>query len=1029
MESVINIRIAIEKAAAIIAPLWPMQTIIARNPLEGMESLNFEEAIAIGERFFCGNKASFKGFSEVNRQMIKWCQAYLDDGQATLTMPEREKGFYFAWSLLAPFDRELRSSAGNPWLKSLPSNAEEAIILCLKKLAVSDEEMENYFKEMLSELPGWAGYIKWRSDWQNKELGVKNPITLTDFLAVRLMITCAISGNKELKEESPCSKVIDNNFLKRLKSREENYLKTILKSLLEEVRKFNKNHEVLLRPDAQIVFCIDVRSEPLRKRIEQQGNYETFGFAGFFGLPVSIYSHGKDKTKDCCPVLIKPKYKVYEEFINEGRGRGFLKLCQRLYQDLKYNFATPFALVETLGLWSGFWMGLRTLLPVSSFKLKQAFQSKLKPRLKTTLRIDIPLANQVDIAESAFRVMGLTKNFGRLVVLCGHGSQTVNNPYASALDCGACGGNSGGLNGKILAEILNSREVREVLHKRGIAIPADTLFIGAEHNTTTDEMILDDLSVIDQTRKDIFEKLKTDLKKAGNENRQDRCKTFGLNLSLSAAKGHVLKRSSNWSEVRPEWGLARNAAFIVGPRNLTKDLDLDGRCFLHSYAWEQDNEGKFLEAILTAPMIVAEWINTQYFFSTLNNVVYGSGSKVTQNVTGKFGVMQGNGSDLMQGLPLQSVNKADDLPYHEVMRLQVIVYAPRSRLDLIIEKHAILQNLFFKHWVNLVVIDPLDNKPYCLVEKDLWFEVVTNGELTEEKKQSVNLANLQKEVTVQTYSHKTCALATMHDKEKAIAPSFLELLGLNMVKVNIDTDQLGTFTGEVERKGTPLACARRKCELGMKESRSARGLASEGSFGPHPFVPLVACDHEIIYFEDQERGFSIHQSLLSLKTNYRKEALSDLKQLKKFCDQAFFPSHALIIRPNQLHQNSCIVKGIRASDLLEETFLKCCRMSDDGRALVETDMRAHMNPTRMGVIKELADSLAKRLATLCPACSNPGWGVVDIQKGLECELCGSETEMIKAEILGCPKCLHRDTRPRPDGLVRGKPQYCGWCNP
>ena len=320
-------------------------------------------------------------------------------------------------------------------------------------------------------------------------------------------------------------------------------------------------------------------------------------------------------------------------------------------------------------------------------------------------------------------MMGLTNNFSPLVVLCGHRSQTENNPYGSALDCGACGGNHGGPNGKILAAILNCDKVRRALQEKGIVIPDDTLFVGAEHNTTTDEVVLDDRLIVNDLHKEIAEKLKGDVIKGGIANNQDRCRTFGLDLSPLNAKKDVLKRSSDWAEVRPEWGLARNAAFIIGPRSLTKNLSLDGRCFLHSYKWEEDETGKFLETILTAPMVVAEWINTQYFFSTLNNIAYGSGSKITHNVTGKFGVMQGNSSDLMQGLPLQSVNMDDDHSYHEAIRLQVIAYAPRSRIELIIEKQSILQTLFFNHWVILIAIDPVDNKPYRLIEKGKWGEI------------------------------------------------------------------------------------------------------------------------------------------------------------------------------------------------------------------------------------------------------------------------------------------------------------------
>jgi uncharacterized protein YbcC (UPF0753/DUF2309 family) len=178
------------------------------------------------------------------------------------------------------------------------------------------------------------------------------------------------------------------------------------------------------------------------------------------------------------------------------------------------------------------------------------------------------------------------------------------------------------------------------------------------------------------------------------------------------------RRSSDWAEVRPEWGLARNAAFIVGPRELTKSVNLEGRCFLHSYDWKTDPAGKFLTTILTAPMVVAQWINSQYLFSTLDNVAYGAGSKVTQNVTGKLGVMQGNASDLMHGLPLQSVYAADGEPYHEPLRLLTVVYAPRSMLDAIIHAQDVLKKLFGNGWVTLACLDPSDNQAY-LLKRDL----------------------------------------------------------------------------------------------------------------------------------------------------------------------------------------------------------------------------------------------------------------------------------------------------------------------
>jgi len=279
------------------------------------------------------------------------------------------------------------------------------------------------------------------------------------------------------------------------------------------------------------------------------------------------------------------------------------------------------------------------------------------------------------------------------------------------------------------------------------------------------------------------------------------------------------------------------------------------------------------------------------------------------------------------------------------------------------------------------------------------------------------------------YLGKSCLLATMHDKQKAISPSFSKILQLRIEVAQIDTDQLGTFTGEIERKGSALDCVRQKCELAMNKTGVDIGIASEGSFGPHPFIPFIASDHEILYFIDRDRGFHLYQSLLSSKTNHCMKAISDSKRLKEFADQVLFPSHGLIVRPNKCQTKAMIFKGIQTFDQLEEAFIKCWRASLDGLASVETDMRAHMNPTRMGVIKELADSFALRLATPCPLCYNPGWGIVGNKKGLECEMCGFETEMVRSEIFGCAKCDYKETRSRQDGLTQAEPQYCSCCNP
>ena len=254
---------------------------------------------------------------------------------------------------------------------------------------------------------------------------------------------------------------------------------------------------------------------------------------------------------------------------------------------------------------------------------------------------------------------------------------------------------------------------------------------------------------------------------------------------------------------------------------------------------------------------------------------------------------------------------------------------------------------------------------------------------------------------------------------------------MSVLEYPLDTDLLGTFSGEVEREGNALQCVRRKCEMGLNilGEKAEYGLASEGSFGPHPAMFLLPCDQEILYFIDRKRGFHLHMVHVSEKTNYQMQALDSLEELIKFSEAAQFPSHALIVRPNNRADSKLLFKGIETPAALEEAFKECLKASTDGKIWVETDMRAQFNPSRMAVIGELADKLAQRLATPCPQCAAPGWGRVRVEKGLHCEYCDQATEMVAREIHGCVLCDYTEALPRSDGLKAAPQMHCGWCNP
>ena len=280
-----------------------------------------------------------------------------------------------------------------------------------------------------------------------------------------------------------------------------------------------------------------------------------------------------------------------------------------------------------------------------------------------------------------------------------------------------------------------------------------------------------------------------------------------------------------------------------------------------------------------------------------------------------------------------------------------------------------------------------------------------------------------------SYAGSSIILTTKHSKSRALAPSFLNFLSAEIIEFEIDTDKFGTFSGEIERKENALECAKIKCELGIKMTDSNYGLASEGSFGPHPYIPFLASDHEILYFIDRKRDFHLYLSRLSEKTNYNMQSVVSMEELQKFSEKALFPSHALIVRPDNKENKNKIFKGINTPKMLEDAFEASMKHSKNGSVWVETDMRANMNPSRMIVIQELAEEIAKRLSALCTKCNTPGWGKVSVEKGLECSWCGLKTELIKAEIYGCTKCDYKEKMPPSHSLHKADPGNCLNCNP
>lgn len=282
------------------------------------------------------------------------------------------------------------------------------------------------------------------------------------------------------------------------------------------------------------------------------------------------------------------------------------------------------------------------------------------------------------------------------------------------------------------------------------------------------------------------------------------------------------------------------------------------------------------------------------------------------------------------------------------------------------------------------------------------------------------------------------SLATRHGKERAIARPFARHLGLTtVVAEGFDTDSLGTFSGEVPRPAGPEHTCRLKAEQGMRFTGLECGVASEGSFGPHPLVPLLPVGREWMTYIDRSQNLVIVERLLAHRTNFSHRLVAagtggseGERELTTWLAQVGFPSHGLIVRPHQaVGEVTATVRGIRCRAALAAALQQAGRASSDGRALVETDMRAHMNPTRMASIRRLAFRLVRRIATPCPACGSPGWGEVDLLTGLPCGDCGAATSLLHWHVDGCVRCSHRQRRPRSDGRTVADPGHCPFCNP
>jgi uncharacterized protein YbcC (UPF0753/DUF2309 family) len=638
----------------------------------------------------------------VKAETLQWLIWYFSNLNLIALETKEDESFFGFWKNRV----KLNNGRLHNMFENLPNQPTELIEYLVAEFNIPVSMQEQYFMQVLWQIKGWVGYFKWSNQFKDNPWVIHRAAVI-DILAVWLSYEW-FYWNKTSKKlplkfitadtDNLCVNVAWQQYrVSKAGSIEISMTNSDLLFILIKAKELAEQSDLLqkinikktisaTKPDAQFIFCIDVRSEGLRYQIEKIGRYHTYGYAGFFGFVYQLQQNSGRVTCQC-PALIEPEIVVKVNNFKQSLVIRSSNLLLRVIDKLKSGLLSAFASYEMFGL--GF---LPKLLCKTYFS---------KSYIAVQDQFDI---SQIDIQQAAvgikqfLQTIGLVQQFAETVVLIGHRAQTDNNPYQASFDCGACGGNAGDSNAIITCNLLNNNEVRRELNKLGIDIPVSTVFVAASHNTTTDQVYWYNAVTNSATTQKIvaLQKQVEQASRALRIEREQRLPNTGRT---------AWQRAADWAEIMPELGLVNNKAFIVAPREFTMEQDFQQRVFLHSYNPQLDSDGAVLESIMLGPMLVAHWINMQYFFSTLFPDTYGSGNKAIHNIIPNLGVMEGNLSDLKTGLPIQSISYKQRW-LHVPLRLQVILYAKQSHVDAILAKHQQLANLVAGDWIFLTVIQP-----------------------------------------------------------------------------------------------------------------------------------------------------------------------------------------------------------------------------------------------------------------------------------------------------------------------------------
>lgn len=660
--------------------------------------------------------------------LIKWLGMFLDQGISHWQMPgSDEKSFYNCMRDL------IRNSAIKPdpfgrsdVEKLFPEDAEKAIQEHLDYLCPVKELQKEYCSESILTLRGWAGMIF--TIQQNAEvLSFPRKITLIDFLAMKLTLERAWISAEGGPTKAPDFKQLgwrtphpfnDEAMFATFRICQEAFEEATYSKVIKELVSRQKSHHELV--SYQAVFCMDDRECGLRRHLEGLSpKIETFGTAGHFGIEC-LYQHPEDPfPKKQCPAPVPVKYLLKDlpkDQIKKLKSKE--ALSHQLIQPANDPFMDWIMTHLSAGI-GAFKLAGNLFFPLAFKNLKNVREMKLDTELKLKrtqepevgeLKEGYTLEEMAQVVYSQLLLIGFVHRFAPLIFFVGHGSRSVNNPYFATYGCGACSGRPGAANARALAQMANDPEVRAlVLSKFGLKIPDETFFVGAMHDTCRDVVKIFDHHKIPPNHTLAYKQFKNYLSIALFKNARERSKMFKL-VSYRAvskeAQKEVLRRSYSLFETRPELGHTNVTYAIVGRRHLTHGMDLKRRSFLQSYDRTVDPQGKLLAMTLGAVIPVCSGISLDYFFSRVDNLRFGAGSKLPQNIVGNIGVSHGTESDLLFGLPFQMIDQ------HQPLRLIVIVeHSPEVALSAI-QENPLVRQIVYNNWIHYVCYDAEAGKVY-----------------------------------------------------------------------------------------------------------------------------------------------------------------------------------------------------------------------------------------------------------------------------------------------------------------------------